>query len=49
MKGHIRARGKGSWELKYDVVSDTGERKTRYATVRGGKREAQNKLAELVD
>src|SRR5271155_365880 len=48
MKGHIRPRGTGAWELKYDVVSDTGQRKTRYATVRGGKREAQNRLTELL-
>jgi integrase len=49
MKGHIRARGLGAWELKFDVHSDTGERKTRYVTFRGGKREAQKKLTELLD
>lgn len=49
MKGHIRARGPGAWELKFDVRSDTGERKTRYVTFRGGKREAQKKLTELLD
>jgi len=49
MKGHIRARGPGAWELKFDVQSDTGERKTRYVTVRGGKRAAQKKLTELLD
>jgi integrase len=49
MKGHIRARGPGAWELKFDVDTDTGERKTRYATVHGGKREAQRKLTELLD
>lgn len=49
MTGHIRARGKGAWGLKFDVRSDTGERKTRYATVHGGKREAQRKLTELLD
>jgi integrase len=49
MKGHIRARWPGAWELKFDVHSDTGERKTRYVTFRGGKREAQKKLTELFD
>lgn len=49
MKGHIRARGPGAWELKFDVQSDTGERKARYVTFRGGKREAQKKLTELLD
>jgi integrase len=49
MSGHIRPPGKGAWELKFDVRSDTGERKTRYATVHGGKREAQRKLTELLD
>jgi integrase len=49
MQGHIRARGTGAWELKFDVTTETGERKTRYATVRGGKREAQRKLTELLD
>ena len=48
MKGHIRPRG-DAWELKFDVASDTGERKTRYVTFRGGKRAAQRKLTELLD
>jgi integrase len=49
VKGHIRPRGPGAWELKFDVCSDTGERKTRYVTFHGGKREAQRKLTELLD
>jgi integrase len=49
MKGHIRARGPGAWELKFDVDTETGERKTRYETFRGGKREAQKRLTELLD
>jgi hypothetical protein len=50
MKGHVRARGPGAWELKYDIGPDpvTGERRIRYATVRGGKREALRKLTELL-
>jgi integrase len=48
--GHIRRRGKSSWEIKFDVGPDprTGRRETRYHSFRGTKREAQVKLAELV-
>lgn len=49
MKGHIRPRGPGAWELKFDVNSDNGKRKTRYVTFHGGKREAQRKLTELLE
>lgn len=49
MKGHIRPRGPDAWELKFDVPSENGERKTRYVTVHGGKRDAQKKLTELLD
>jgi integrase len=47
-EGHIRPRGKGAWELKYDVGHDpvTGRRVTKYATVRGTKRDAQRKLRQ---
>jgi integrase len=50
MKGHIRARGKHSWELKFDAGSDpaTGKRNTQYHAFRGSKREAQVKLAGLI-
>jgi len=47
MKGHIRPRGLGAWELKFDVQSDDGQRRTRYVTFHGGKRDAQKKLTEL--
>ncbi|MCZ6666655.1 MAG: site-specific integrase [Gammaproteobacteria bacterium] len=45
--GNITRRGKGSWRLKYDLPPDpkTGERRTRYLTVRGTKKEAEAKLA----
>jgi integrase len=49
MKGHIRPRGPGAWELKFDVPSENGERKTRYVTVRGGKRDAQHELTRLLN
>jgi integrase len=49
MSGHIRRRGKFSWELKYDVDADSaGRRKTRYASFKGTKRDAQIELAKLV-
>jgi integrase len=50
MKGHIRQRGKHSFELKFDAGRDpaTGERKIQYASFRGSKREAQLKLAALI-
>ena len=50
MKGHIRPRGKRSFELKFDAGRDpaTDERKIQYVSFRGTKREAQNKLAELI-
>jgi integrase len=50
MKGHIRQRGKRSWELKFDAGRDpaTGKRKVQYHSFKGTKREAQIKLAELI-
>ena len=50
MRGHIRRRGKNSWELKFDAGRDSAssKRKIRYHTIRGTKREAQARLAELV-
>src|SRR6516164_4326229 len=45
MRGHIRRRGKRSWELKYDVDRADGRRKTRYKNVKGTRREAQIELA----
>jgi integrase len=50
MKGHIRQRGKRSFELKFDAGRDpaTGERKIQYISFKGTKREAQNRLAGLI-
>ena len=46
--GHVRQRGAGAWELKYDIGRDplTGRRRVRYATVHGSKRDAQRELRE---
>jgi integrase len=48
--GHIRQRGKTSWELKFEAGRDpaTGRRKIQYASFRGTKRQARIKLAELI-
>ena len=47
MRGSIRKRGK-SWEIKFDVGTINGKRQTRYKTVRGGYREAQQELTRLL-
>lgn len=50
MTGHIRRRGQRSWEIKWDAGNDpaTGKRKTRYASVKGTKREAEAELVRLM-
>jgi len=50
MTGHVRRRGKSSWELKFDVGVDplTGQRRIRYASFKGTKREAEIELARLI-
>jgi hypothetical protein len=50
MRGHIRQRGKNSFELKFDAGRDpaTGKRKIQYRSFKGTKREAQAKLTELL-
>ena len=49
-KGHIRQRGPNAWELKYDAGTDpiTGQRITKYKTVRGIKRDAQRELRDAI-
>jgi integrase len=50
MRGHIRRRGKASWELKFDTGIDpaTGKRNIQYVSVKGTRKDAQAKLAELL-
>jgi hypothetical protein len=50
MPGHIRQRGKGTWELKFDLGRDplTGKRQVRYVSFKGTKREAQAELMRLL-
>src|SRR5262249_27868782 len=46
-QGHVRKRGKGSWEIKFDLGTNpvTGKRETRYHSFKGSRKEAR---AELV-
>jgi integrase len=48
--GSITKRGQHSWRLKYEVERDpiTSERRTRYLTIRGTKKEAQRELTRLL-
>ena len=49
MKGSIRQRSPGSWELTVDLGRDAlGQRQRRFLTVRGAKAQAQRKLRELL-
>ena len=49
MRGHVTKRSKDSWTIVLDLGRDpsTGKRKQQWVTVRGTKREAERKLAEL--
>ena len=50
MKGHIRQRSKGKWEITIDIGRDaaTGKRLRHFETVKGVKKDAQHRLAELL-
>ncbi len=50
MTGHVRRRGKNSFELKFDAGNDpiTGKRRIRYTSFKGTKRAAELELARLV-
>jgi len=46
--GHIRERN-GAWEIRYELPrGPDGKRRTRTATIRGSKRDAQRRLRELL-
>ena len=48
-RGHIRRRGRESWELKFEISADgAGKRQSRYVAFRGTKRDAENELAKLI-
>src|SRR3546814_202842 len=48
--GNITRRGKASWRLKYELPRDplTGERRTRYKTIRGKKSDAEKELRAIL-
>jgi integrase len=50
LTGHVRRRGKHSWEIKFDVGTDplTGRRKTKYHSFKGTKREAEIEAVRLI-
>lgn len=50
MTGHIRRRGKSSWELKWELPRDpkTGRRNTRTKTLRSTKKDAERELRRIL-
>ena len=48
MRGNIRKRGAGSWQLKIELERVAGNRKTRFITVRGTYKDAQRELSKLL-
>jgi len=50
MKGSIRQRSKGSWEICVDIGRDpaTGRRRRHFESIKGSKRQAQQRLHELL-
>jgi integrase len=45
VRGHVRRRGANSFELKFDVGCDGGQRRTVYRSFKGTRRAAQAELA----
>lgn len=49
MRGHIRRKGEHSWQITLDTgTGPNGERRRVYETVKGGKKDAQRRLHELI-
>ena len=50
MRGHLRKRGKHSWGIVVDVGYDpeTGKRLQKWISVKGTKRDAERRLAEVI-
>ena len=50
MTGHIRKRGKHSWEIKIDFGRDpfTGKRRTKYHSIKGDRKDAEVELRRLL-
>ena len=50
MRGTILKRARGSWTIIVDVGRDTdGRCKQRWVTVKGNKKDAERRLAEILD
>ena len=51
MRGHIKTRSKGSWTIIFNLGRDpaTGKSKQQWVTVRGTKKQAETRLAELLN
>src|SRR6516225_6055728 len=50
MKGNLTRRGRNSWRLKFEAGADpaSGARVTKYHTLRGTRREAQEQAAKII-
>ena len=50
MRGHLKKRSKNSWTIVLDRGRDpaTGKRRQQWVSVKGTKRDAERKLAELL-
>src|SRR5262249_9505022 len=48
MKGHIRQRSPGHWAIVIDARDAAGNRKRRWFSFEGSKRQAQRRCAELI-
>jgi len=48
VRGHIRRRGHNSFEIKYEIDRAGGQRRTRYKSFKGIRREAQAELIRLL-
>ncbi len=49
MKGNLQKRGLNSWRLKYDLEPDgLGRRQTRYATLKGTRKEAEAQASRIL-
>ena len=48
MKGHLRERSPGHWAIILDIRDAAGQRKRKWHSFKGTKREAQVKKAELI-
>jgi integrase len=49
MKGHIRKKGEHSWQVTFDIgTGPDGRRRRHFETVKGGKKDAQRRLHELI-